>query len=504
MRAILALILFIVSLCSICGGAFGAPASVASNVLEDLQRDDSFNLDDYPAVDNDYSLKVIQIAESLDGELFIYVYQPAANFKSLKAIQINMSLDAPVVIGPVQNKLYNLTLLNSSGVFQKYRVDGVTVSSESVRYYNITSIYRDWIKGIDKEADNDNKTNRVYFKVAKLYKAETVASDVKYSCTVTDVVEIIEPYVDFISYSSPPEWLDLIFQTEKYTDIHYIAFSTDKQIDTLKEADVTYCTQTYKYARGETSYGSKSEPQYKTLTGEPKQNISIGKYTWKSIMTSSDFINSTELNDEAKKEVNKSEFVLVFLSTPYSQRSASDFVGHYTIKNGTKVSNVSILRLEFETEGKVYNLGAIMNQQEGDDIPGNQAPPESIGLFAYIWRCIVRLFKGTATLTEKIVAIFALCIVFLLLPIVVTVLSIVFPAFGAVVKQIFKIIGKVLLWILKALWWLITAPFRGIAALVRKRREAAPAKATTSKSRKTKTPKRARQRKKASTRSKAK
>lgn len=500
MRVILALILFIFSLCNICGGAFGAPASIASNVLEDLQKDDNFNLDDYPAVDNDYSLKVIQIAESLDGELFIYVYQPAAKSKFLKAVQINMSLSETVD----DTKLYNLTLLNSSGVFQKYLIEGVTVSSESVRYYNITSIYRDWIKGIDKETDKDNLTNRVYFKVAKLYKAETVSNGIKYSCIFSDVVEIIEPYVDFISYSSPPEWLDLIFQTEKYTDIHYIAFSTDKQIDTLKEADVTYCTQTYKYARGETSYGSKSEPQYKTLTGEPKQNISIGKYTWKSILTSSDFINSTNLNDEAKKEVNKSEFVLVFLSTPYSQRSASDFVGHYTIKNGTKVSNVSILRLEFETEGKIYNLGAIMNQQEGDDIPGNQAPPESIGLFAYIWRCIVRLFKGTATLTEKIIAIFALCIVFLLLPIVVTVLSIVFPAFGAVVKQIFKIIGKALLCILKALWWLISAPFRGIAALIRKRQEATSTKAAPPKSRKTKTPKRATSKKKARTRSKTK
>ena len=47
-----------------------------TNVMEDLEKDNSFKLEDYPAVEDDYSLQVIQIAESVNGELFVYVYQP--------------------------------------------------------------------------------------------------------------------------------------------------------------------------------------------------------------------------------------------------------------------------------------------------------------------------------------------------------------------------------------------------------------------------------------------
>ena len=52
-----------------------------SNVLDDLKEDSAFNLKDYPAIIFDYNLNVIQIAESTDGELFVYVYQPAAKYE---------------------------------------------------------------------------------------------------------------------------------------------------------------------------------------------------------------------------------------------------------------------------------------------------------------------------------------------------------------------------------------------------------------------------------------
>ena len=52
-----------------------------TNVMEDLEKDNSFKLEDYPAVEDDYSLQVIQIAESVNGELFVYVYQPSDEVK---------------------------------------------------------------------------------------------------------------------------------------------------------------------------------------------------------------------------------------------------------------------------------------------------------------------------------------------------------------------------------------------------------------------------------------
>ena len=61
-----------------------------TDVLEDLQKDESFKVEDYPAKADDYSLQIIQIAESVNGELFIYVYQPCHDTKDLVATYISM------------------------------------------------------------------------------------------------------------------------------------------------------------------------------------------------------------------------------------------------------------------------------------------------------------------------------------------------------------------------------------------------------------------------------
>ena len=53
---------------------------------------DNFNAWEYPANATDYSLSVIQIAESAAGELFVYVYQPSGAVADLRATCINMTL----------------------------------------------------------------------------------------------------------------------------------------------------------------------------------------------------------------------------------------------------------------------------------------------------------------------------------------------------------------------------------------------------------------------------
>ena len=110
-----------------------------TNVLEDLTKDESFNVEDYPAIADDYSLQVIQIAESVNGELFVYVYQPSDATKDLTATTIRMSQS----IGEnAKWKDYDLTLLNTEGVLDKYRVEGITILSDVVRYYDIAAIHR--------------------------------------------------------------------------------------------------------------------------------------------------------------------------------------------------------------------------------------------------------------------------------------------------------------------------------------------------------------------------
>ena len=62
-----------------------------TTALEDLSTDENFNPENYPVIEDDYSLQVIQIAESSEKQLFVYVYQPCADFLDLRASSINIS-----------------------------------------------------------------------------------------------------------------------------------------------------------------------------------------------------------------------------------------------------------------------------------------------------------------------------------------------------------------------------------------------------------------------------
>lgn len=484
--AYLLLTLFLLIL-AVLGGRVISPAfattSGYSGVLEDLRKDGSFNFLDYPEKSDDYSIQVIQIAESTDGELFIYTYQPCQSTTPLIATEVNMSLtekmgfvvdDSVELIEKDKPKTYKLTFLNSWGVFCKYKVADFSVSSDTVRYYNIASIFRDWIKGIDKETGNDNTVNYKSFEVGNCFKVETIDGELNYSCVTTDTVEILNPFVNFLSYYNGMTWGAAFgLEGDSFTDVHYIAFSTDRQIDTLKEADVTYTTQPYKQEAfsSEITYGAMSDPQYITLTGEMGGSTPDGfltcSYSWKCIQRSEEFVEKTPLNSSTAATVKKSDYVLVFHTTPYTKKQVTNiFVGHSFEISGTKVSNVSILRLKFVTNGKTYNLGAVSDKVTGDDIAGNA--PAKIGFFAYIWRCIVRLFKGTASIIEGLVAVVAILVVLVLLPVLLIVLSLVFPAFRAVLLWIVKGVGYVCKYLCIGLWYVISAPVRLVIGIVHK------------------------------------
>ena len=62
-----------------------------SEVLDDLKKDTSFKPENYPTKADDYSLQIIQLAESVNKEFFVYVYQPSGKTKNFKASSINIS-----------------------------------------------------------------------------------------------------------------------------------------------------------------------------------------------------------------------------------------------------------------------------------------------------------------------------------------------------------------------------------------------------------------------------
>ena len=93
-----------------------------SNVLDDLKKDSSFNPSNYPTKSNDYSLQIIQLAESVNKELFVYVYQPSGD--KVKASSVNIST---TINDNISYHNYKLELLNFDGTLFKYKVIGLSL-----------------------------------------------------------------------------------------------------------------------------------------------------------------------------------------------------------------------------------------------------------------------------------------------------------------------------------------------------------------------------------------
>lgn len=77
------------------------------------------------------------------------------------------------------------------------------------------------------------------------------------------------------------------------------------------------------------------------------------------------------------------EWVVRFAETEYSLISSGGIQSPViTIEERTIISDVSLLRLEFETDGITYNLGVIDNKQTGGDEPINDWKVDIKGLNA--------------------------------------------------------------------------------------------------------------------------
>lgn len=360
--------------------AFSVRASAAeavshSNVLDDLSKDSKFNPADYPAKADDYSLQVIQIAEGANGELFVYVYQPSNDTKDLKATKINMSLQEPTDKNATYS-LYNLTWLNSNGVFDKYVVNDFTVSDAAYRYYTIATIYRTHDKEIDDDAlDTDDIVN---------YEGEAVAKS--WCCyiynnvviTESKTMQVADVEIQSVGYTRYSGGFEL---SPTFCDSHFVAFSvTNFDVDWVYDADVayTYCNKHYRVESfsGETiTYGDKFLDEITISDTETAEYKGDGwfsyKYTWRRISTVKDFISETEdntnnyLSEADKENLSNAQFVFRFLETDVVQYNFD----YSTTIDSTEVTEVAILRLHFLADGKVYNLGVVSDIISDDGAP---------------------------------------------------------------------------------------------------------------------------------------
>lgn len=394
-----------------------------SNVLDDLQKDESFNVYNYPIVVNDYSLHVIQIAESSD-ELFIYVYLPGAT-QYASSINISTEID-----DNLNYRNYTLSFLNCNGALQKYKVDGLNIKDDAVRYYAISSIFRPFVEGIDEEPDEStgNTIDEVSYSVGQQWTCMTVNNETYYAYTTIETIEIIDKYIGFVRYESG------FFLDSNACDSQYVAFSTDKPIDKLVSAKVQYITVPM---LNDNIDGDYSDPITVELNYTDVANVSAGsvfikKYSWDRIQSSDEFINSVDLGDDVENNIKSKDWVLRFAETDFL---ISPWVGA-VLTYWTKVQEVTILQLTFEHDGDTYNLGVIDNKQTGDNDPDNK--------------------NWLDDLKDWIIGIIStIAIIFVIAMLAPSVFPLVFKGIVVAVKYI----GLGIWYVLKGLWWLIKKPF---------------------------------------------
>ncbi len=441
-------------------GAFAYAEEIEyTSATADLRKAENFDPSYYPVKENDYTISLIQIAESKDKELLVYTYQPAADDR-ITASSINISRTSELDVTP-QN--YYLTLLSREGVFCKYVVKDFEVSNEPTRYYAIPSIFRSWVDDIDGDQSGSQTVTEKSFEVAEQFRFGTLNGKEYVERKKIDVITVTSKFVGFVRYDGDYK---LGFMNTAMTDFdcHFVAFNTDRRIDTLLEADLSYIKQDFS-AKSWVEGGTV--PHYETTYGEKSDQIKVelmcdqsvdhtgsfiygNTFSFKRIQSVSEFLASEEttnvykcgifdvtekrtLTDDVKAELEDKSWVLRFVETPRVSKTTLNGTGY----TSTLVGDVTILRLKFVTDGITYNLGVVDNKQTGGTDPVNNIK-KTIGL--------------NSTFSWILFFVLIVVLLIVLMPFLPTILS---------------VVVKVVVWIVKAVFRIVALPFRGIAALVR-------------------------------------
>lgn len=495
---IAALFTFVVTLISGQGNlsAYSAIAKAEtftySNVLDDLQKDENFNAEEFPSVANDYSVYLITIAESDKNDLFAYVYQPSNDTINLECTQISISLGYSVNGENLSPTLYDLELVSTSGVFDKYLVKNLEYPNEETRYYNIVALYRELHSLVDDTIEGGT-TNAKAYSVGEQWCTYMQDGVITYEMVTFKTLEITPTLNGNVYYSSGFSFNDILGISDSCNS-HFLAFNVDGievdgvaydiNVRHIYDADVTYKSRQTKVTTVSNSMGiggsttitypngeqfnsdtvTLTDDQTHTYQGE---GLFAKAYTWKRIMTSSEFIKNYEeqggtLNETSKEKIEESQYVFCFAETEYStytNSSTSDGIPPitYTTTSNTytQVSEVTVLRLHFmDTSGTVYNLGVVSDITSPDDIPDGTAQPD--------W--LKEIEKWFSTVGGWVKTLFTLVGGAILIALLWPVL---YPALVGLIKLVVKIVTFLIKWLCKGIWAVIKFIFKVITAPVR-------------------------------------
>ena len=311
-----------------------------TSVSEDLSKDSSFNAVNYPSKSNDYSVQIIQLAESVNKELFVYTYQPSGD--KVRASSINIST---TINDEISFFNYPLELLNFEGTLFKYKVTGFEVKKDPVRYYAISSIYRPFDAGIGDEKSGNNTINEVNYAVNKQYCFGEINGKPYVNCIDIETIVVTDKFVGFVRYK------DGFKLYVGACDSHFVAFNTDKPIDKLLEADVYYTTQEYSSSWAalvgeKETFGDKAD-KYAYLKYTDKVEHAgggwfAGTYKWDRIQTIDDFIKG-----ENRENIYHGAVLDVKISSKLTDEALTELKG--------KKMGVAFCRNELLVKQQLYN-----------------------------------------------------------------------------------------------------------------------------------------------------
>ena len=355
-------------------------ATQGSSVLDDLGKDRAFNASAYPKKRDDYSLKVIHLAESTSGELFLYVYQPSCDDRTIATtVSIAEEMNNADDFSPA---LYGLELMDSDGVFYKYKVLNYAVSSAVERFYNVIMIQRPFISGIDSDSGTGTTIDRKAFGVGQYWRVKTEGDSVTYEMLEVDVVQIINPFVSRIRKNKE------VSSNSYFQDNYYVAFSTDRNIEKLLSATVSYRTRDYFYENnsfldiGSTIFNENTDFSNERFSDkdiycdeviELDNQINFGifsignKYSWQRIQSAADFVANAGASAADNEEVKKLQWVLMFDEVSVYRYQSSGTLITTCEEAGQVIDQVTILRLEFVEDGVTYNLGTVSDTVSGEN-----------------------------------------------------------------------------------------------------------------------------------------
>ena len=375
-----------------------------SDVLDDLSIDESFNASKYftmsyeeTLVNKQKLLEIINIAESEKGDLYLYVYEPTYSTLDVNACKISMSTEFCIDGEVKKPKLYDLSLVSTNGVFNKYKVLDFDVLNVDCRYYNIVSIYRDLIIGIDDNIIGGTK-NYIAVEVGQQWACYTkdglynIEMNTFKTVEVTPIMNGTFRFFNGFNFGS-------LFGRNEYTDLHFISFNVENfDVKKIYDADITYKTRECQTLDDDiyddnkfgiigdyTNKSNWSNPIYKTLTQDDEFTVnSTGilsqNASWKRILSAEkllEYSSDAKLIDGTISKLQNSQWVFSFLDTPFTTvRGAS---GH--LVTFTEVSEVTLLRLHFlDVHDDVYNLGVVMDITTPDDDIDNEFGPDLSGI----------------------------------------------------------------------------------------------------------------------------